>query len=56
MANSNKKFGEAFFAELNDDTYLHSIHQSLLIPLCFLHLEKQSHSNDECFLEYNQKA
>ena len=30
MANSNKKFGEAFFAELNDDTYLHKIYEDIL--------------------------
>lgn len=30
MANSNKKFGEAFFAELNGDTYLHKIYEDIL--------------------------
>ena len=44
------------YSSMPFDYILGSIHQSLLIPLCFLHLEKQSHSNDECFLEYNQKA
>ncbi len=33
MANSNKKFGEAFFAELNDDTYLHKIYEDILFQL-----------------------
>lgn len=30
MTNSNKKFGEAFFAELNGDTYLHKIYEDIL--------------------------